>query len=258
MKNDIINLTNFLLDTNKLEELCDYKDKKLTVISGLLQADLVSDIDTPNFIKLSIREYGMSSNKYIVSEIIPIEEAKDLIKKFWTKVEEQANWQFIDKYGKKNYYRFRDAYISAFKGEKENKYFYMEKIFNYDEQEFKIVDKNYGTTTCAVALPNPDLYLSDNDILKRVNGAVPFHATTLIKNKEGTFNSGNFRIFVPNIEAMEYGFNVSINKEYTQENMMEYLISKVREPINKKFLTHFELQNELTLNDETANKKLKI
>jgi hypothetical protein len=259
MKNNLINLANFLLDANKLEELCNYKDSKLSVISGLLQLDLTSDIDIPNFVKLSIREYGISTNKYIISELISVEEAKDLIKKFWIKVEEHANWQFIEQYGKAEYCRFREAYLCVFKGETENADFYMEKKCSYDNDEFIITEKNTGAVNCARALPNPNLFLNDDDILKRVNGAVPLHATALVKNKTGTFSSSNFKIFIPNIEATEYGFDVSINKKYDEENMLQYLISQVKEPINKKILAHIELQNELKINDDSsAIKKLKI
>lgn len=254
MDKNIINLTNFLLDTNKLENFCEYKEKKLTIISGLLQADITSDIETPDFIKISIREYGMSNNKYLVSEIIPALEAKQLISKFWNKVEEKKNWQFIEDYGVKEYNRFREAYISAFKGEKEHSEFKIEIHCDDYEKQFLLIDKKFGLTNSAMPLHKPELYFNDDNIEEKVSGAIPIQATALIQNQAGTsFKAAQFMIFIPNIEANEYGFDLSVSKKYTDENMLEYLISKVREPNNKKVLSHLQLQNEL---QENINEKL--
>jgi hypothetical protein len=257
MKKTIIKLADFLLEKNKIQEICEYKKNKLTLISGMLQLDINSDMDTPDFVKISIREYGMSTNKYLSSEIIPIDDARELIIKTWQKIEEKKNWQFIDNYGLEEYYRFRNAYVSAFKGEKETTDFDISIDYsNKTDKIFKLTDKIHGTINAAMAAPNQYLHFNDDEVSEKIHAGLLIRATALVKTNN-SFKAENFDILLSNIEAKQYGFNVSIGKKYNEKNIYEYLISQVKEPTNRIILSQLQLEDELPLNDNNSSVKIK-
>ncbi len=253
MKNNIISLAQYLLDINKPEELCQYKAGSLSIITGSLLVDLTAEVDIPDFIKLSIREFGFSNAKYIISELIPLEDSKNLINNFWIKFEEKRNQKFIDTYGLDEYKSYYESYLSALKGQKENSKFFMEDKSKEDKITFILTNKETELVTPLILLPNQKTHLDDEDLFERVNGAIIFRASTLIKPKnKNKYESGCFSIFIPNIKAKEYNLYVEIDKKYDDKNMLNYLIDNIKDDINKKILISFELQQELP--NEKGNK----
>jgi len=260
MKKNIIDLIQFLIDTNQPEELCQYKSGKLSVITSSLHADLISDIDTPDFIKLSIREFGISTNKYIVSEIIPLDDAKELINNFWIKFEEKRNQKFIDNYGIDEYKSYYKSYLSAIKGETENDKFTISNQYNNGKGAFLLTNKENQLVTPLILFPNQKIHLDDEELFDRPNGAKVFKASTLIKPKDkDKYESGCFTIFIPNIKAKEYGLESNVMKEYNDDNIFIYLMDKVTDNRSKKIISNFELQQELPNKQNiSANKKIKV
>lgn len=252
MSKDIIGLVNFMLDNNSF---CDHIENKLTIICEKLQANFFSIENEPDFIRITIREFGMSSNQDIISKIVGTEDIKDLISDVWSEIEKIKNKRFIDEYGIEIYKKFHDSYMLALSGEKENNEFIFSVEKNDERVEINLHDKKNRVNHCAI------LSMERNDSKNYSYGAAEIRAGALVTAKKGSeyrFRSEGFLIYIPAIKFDKYDLGLSIKKPYDENNFLNYLISNIKEEENKKLLSVLELSNKLEIKDKKVEKKWKI
>jgi hypothetical protein len=264
MKKDIVNLARFLLNDC---DGCQFTSGILKINKGNIFVNITSESNNPEYLKLTVMEFRdnneeiYSSQNYfneIASQVIPTEEAKDLIRDIWKEIEKYMNKEFIDKYGNEAYYYYRNCYMLALKGETENELFEFSLKSDYDKLNINLKEKNndFGT------IYNTEIQAKDYRYSSLIHGAVYIDAFFPMIDKLSKKNYGDISIYIPIIDVeneTKLGELLEINTKikYSDNNIFDYIHTQLKDKESSRIINMFELQNDLNENCNQT-KKLKL
>lgn len=254
MKKDIQTILRFIHENSS-----DYFIRDMGLVMQLqnLKAVMHSDKGMPEYIQISIKE-GSIGAESIVSQAIETESVKDLVLDVWKRIESNSNSDFLNNHGSDEYHKFYQSVLDAISGKKENENFFLkvERENHSDVLMIDLTDKETEVTSCAT--------LNYKDIKNQLiaTGAVSINVCAAVKNikdSEYQWTTGDFSVFIPSVELDKYPLlELSLNKKYSSENVLDYLLENLTFEESKKTLSVLKLKTELNDENSKVSKRVKV
>ena len=266
MKKDIANLARFLLNDY---DGCQFSGGILKINKGNIFVNIKSEANNPEYLKLTVVEFNepdyndayIKENYFneIASQVIHTTQAHELISDIWKEIEKYRNKEFIEKYGNETYSYYRDCYISALKGVKGNDLFEFNVTYSYDKIEINLKEKNDTSGNSYFTEIRTDDYRYGSLIhgALHIGGFFPIRESS---SQEPNYE--NINIYIPIIDVekeinLGEHFEINTKIKYSDDNIFDYIHTKLRNKESSSILNMFELQNDLSPNNN-HNKKMKL